>query len=86
MLVLDGHESHESVEFQDYYKSHNIVTLGLPAHSSHLTQPLNVRYFSVLKRIYGREIKGFIKAHIYYITKVEFFLAFYIAYKRLITT
>jgi DDE superfamily endonuclease len=54
ILVLDGHESYESVEFQDYYKSHNIVTLGLPAHSSHLTQPLDVGYFSVLKRIYGR--------------------------------
>ena len=84
MLVLDRHESHESVEFQDYCKSHNIVTLGLPAHSSHLTQPLDVRCFSVLKRIYGREIKGFIKAYIYYITKVEFLIAFKVVYLRLI--
>ena len=37
MLVLDGHESHESIEFQDYYKSHNIIALGLPPYSSHLT-------------------------------------------------
>ena len=85
MLVLDGHESHESVEFQDYCKSHNIVTLGLPAHSSHLTQPLDVGCFSVLKRMYGREIEGFIKAHIHYITKVEFLTAFKAAYPRSIT-
>jgi hypothetical protein len=85
MLVLDGHESHESVEFQDYYKAYNIITLGLPAYSSYLTQPLNIRCFSVLKRIYGREIKGFIKAYIHYITKVEFLIAFKAAYPRLIT-
>jgi hypothetical protein len=51
MLVLDRHESHESVEFQEYCKSHNIITLGLPPHFSHLTQPLDVGCFSVLKRI-----------------------------------
>jgi hypothetical protein len=37
MLVLDRHKSYESVEFQDYYKSYNIITLGLPAYSSYLT-------------------------------------------------
>ena len=76
MLVLDGHESHESAEFQEYCKTHNIITLGLPPHSSHLTQPLDVGCFSVLKRAYGRQIEIFIKAHINHITKVEFFLAF----------
>jgi hypothetical protein len=85
MLVLDGHESHESVEFQDYCKIHNIVTLGLPPHSSHLTQPLDVGCFSVLKRAYGRQIETFIKAHINHITKVEFFLAFTAAYKESMT-
>ncbi len=85
MLVLDGHKSYESIEFQDYYKSYNIITLRLPPYSSYLTQLLNVGYFSILKQIYGREIEGFIKAHIYYITKVEFLTAFKAAYPRLIT-
>ena len=31
--------------------------------------------------MYRRQIKTFIKAYINYITKVEFFLAFYVAYK-----
>ena len=85
MLVLDGHESHESAEFQEYCKSHDIITLGLPPHSSHLTQPLDVGCFSVLKRAYGRQIETFIKAHINHITKVEFFVAFKAAYMESMT-
>jgi DDE superfamily endonuclease len=85
MLILDGHKSHESAEFQEYCKAHNIITLYLPPHSSHLTQPLDVRCFSVLKRVYSREIETFIKAHINHITKVEFFLAFKAAYSASMT-
>jgi len=85
MLVLDGHESHESAVFQDYCKNHNIITLCLPAHSSHLTQPLDVGCYSVLKRLYSREIEVFIKAHINHITKVEFFIAFHAAYMATMT-
>ena len=80
MLVLDGHESHESAVFQEYCKDHNIITVWLPPHSSHLAQPLDVGCFSVLKRAYGHQIETFIKAHINHITKVEFFLAFSAAY------
>lgn len=86
ILVLDGHESHESVAFQDYCKDKKIITLCLPPHSSHFTQPLDVGCFSVLKRMYGHQIEGFIKAYINHITKVEFFLAFHAAYNQSITT
>jgi hypothetical protein len=85
MLVLDGHECHDSVEFQEYCKSHNIITLGLPPHSSHLTQPLDVGCFATLKRKYGRQIEGFMKAYINHITKVEFLMAFKQAYQQSIT-
>ena len=81
MLVLDGHESHQSVDFETYCKDHNIIPICLPPHSSHITQPLDVGFFSVLKRAYGREINTFIRAHINNITKVEFFLALHAAYK-----
>jgi hypothetical protein len=80
MIVLDGHESHQSAEFNKYCDNNNIITICLPAHSSHLTQPLDVGCFSVLKRMYGREIEHFVRAHINHITKVEFFLAFKAAY------
>jgi hypothetical protein len=84
ILVLDKYKNHESAEFQEYYKVYNIITLGLPPYSFYLTQPLDIRCFSVLKQAYGRQIETFIKTYINYITKVEFFLAFIIIYKELI--
>jgi hypothetical protein len=82
MLVLDGHESHVNAEFEDYCKENNIITICLPSHSSHLTQPLDVGCYSVLKKMYGAEIELFIKARITHITKPEFFLAFRAAFYR----
>ena len=80
MLILNKHKSYKSAEFQEYYKTHNIITLYLSPHSSYLTQPLDIRCFSILKRAYSFQIKTFIKAYINYITKVKFFLAFKAAY------
>ena len=85
MVVLDGHESHLSAQFDQFCKENKIITLCLPAHSSHLTQPLDVGCFSVLKRAYGRELEAFIKAHINHITKTEFFIAFKAAHFNTIT-
>ena len=85
MLVLDGHESHVNVQFEDYCKEKNIITLCLPPHSSHLTQPLDVGCFSVLKKTYGAEIEHFIKAQITHIAKPDFFVAFKAAFHRTFT-
>ena len=68
--------------FEEYCKFYNIVTISLPSHFSHLLQLLDVRCFSVLKRRYSQEIEVFIKAHINYITKVKFFVAFQKAYYK----
>jgi hypothetical protein len=85
MLILDGHESHVSAEFEDYCKKNCIITLCLPAHSSHLTQPLDVGCFSTLKRVYGRKLEDLIRAHITHITKLEFLVAFKSAHFKAIT-
>jgi DDE superfamily endonuclease len=85
MLVLDGHGSHQSVGFEDFCKHNNIIPICLPPHSSHLTQPLDVGFFSPLKKAYGKEIGIFIRAHINHITKVKFFLAFHAAYNASIS-
>ncbi|KAF1925377.1 DDE-domain-containing protein, partial [Didymella exigua CBS 183.55] len=58
LLVLDGHESHHSLEFQELCKENNIYTLCMPPHSSHLLQPLDVGCFSLLKRAYSREVES----------------------------
>jgi len=80
MIVLDGHESHLSIPFEEYCKENKIITICLPAHSSHLTQPLDVGCFSVLKRLYGKQLEIFIRAHINHIMKPEFFIAFVAAH------
>ena len=40
LLILDGHGSHHSTEFEIFCQDHNIITLCMPAHSSHILQPL----------------------------------------------
>jgi hypothetical protein len=75
-LILDGHESHHSDEFEEYCKENNIITLCMPPHSSHLLQPLDVGCFSPLKKAYGRHIEDMMRAQITHITKDDFFPAF----------
>jgi hypothetical protein len=76
LLILDGHESHHSDEFEEYCKEQNIITLCMPAHSSHILQPLDVGCFSPLKKAYGRKIEDMMRSHIIHITKDDFFPAF----------
>ena len=76
LLVLDGHESHHSTEFEQYCQENNIITLCMPAHSSHILQPLDVGCFSPLKRAYGRQIEELVRCNITHITKVEFLSGF----------
>ena len=85
MLVLDGHESHVNAEFDEYCKENNIISLCLPAHSSHLTQPLDVGVFGLLKKAYSTEISHLARANITYITKDDFFPAFRTAFKKVFT-
>lgn len=50
LLIIDGHESHHSADFEAYCKENNIITLYIPPHSSHLLQPLNIGCFRPLKK------------------------------------
>jgi hypothetical protein len=86
LLILDGHESHHSLDFQELCKENNIYTLCMPPHSSHLLQPLDVGCFSPLKRAYSREIEALIRHHINHITKLEFLPAFKAAFARSFTS
>ncbi|KAK7928782.1 hypothetical protein PG985_005780 [Apiospora marii] len=76
LLVLDGHESHHSTAFELYCKENSIITLCMPAHSSHKLQPLDVGCFRALKRSYGKEIEDLMRAHITHISKEDFLPAF----------
>jgi hypothetical protein len=72
MLVLDGHGSHISPEFDRYCIQNKIIPVCMPPHSSHLLQPLDVTCFSVLKRAYGAQIQGKLRQNIHHIDKFEF--------------
>ena len=85
LLILDGHKSHHSAEFEAYCKENMIITLCMPSHSSHLLQPLDVGCFGPLKIAYGREIEHLIKCSITHISKTEFLHAFYTAFQATIT-
>ncbi|KAM6508252.1 hypothetical protein FALCPG4_18988 [Fusarium falciforme] len=85
LLILDGHESHHSVEFEEYCNENKIITLCMPPHSSHLLQPLNVGCFGLLKKAYGREIERLIRCSITHVSKTEFFMAFYAAFQATMT-
>ena len=85
LLILDGHESHYSMEFEEYYKANSITTLYMPAHSSHRLQPLDVFCFSVLKRFYARFIEDLMRRHQTHVAKEDFLEGLHHAFYEAIT-
>ena len=85
LLILDGHGSHSTPEFDQFCTEHSIITLCMPPHSSHLLQPLDVSCFAVLKRSYGRQIEGYIRAGLNHIDKPDFLTAYVSARNESIT-
>jgi hypothetical protein len=85
LLVIDGHESHDSLQFQQYCKDNKIITICMPPHSSHLLQPLDVGCFAPLKKAYGRQAEDLMRNRITHITKLEFLPCFKRAFDAAIT-
>jgi hypothetical protein len=57
----------------------------MPAHASHLLQPLDVGCFGPLKKAYGRQIEHLIRCNITHVSKTEFFPTFYAAFQTTMT-
>jgi hypothetical protein len=72
LLILDGHGSHLTPQFDRICAENNIIPLCMPAHSSHLLQPLDVGCFAVLKRAYGRFISDLARRGYNHIDKFDF--------------
>ncbi|EFQ94160.1 hypothetical protein PTT_08258 [Pyrenophora teres f. teres 0-1] len=72
LLILDGHSSHATPEFDQYCTENKIITLCMPAHTSHLLQPLDVSCFAPLKRAYGHEIQELARQGVYHVDKIDF--------------
>ncbi|CAG9950939.1 unnamed protein product [Clonostachys rosea f. rosea IK726] len=57
LLIVDGHGSHATPEFMWECFQNNIFLLFLPAHTSHVLQPLDLGVFSALKAAYRRHLE-----------------------------
>ncbi|KAF6525908.1 hypothetical protein HZS61_011703 [Fusarium oxysporum f. sp. conglutinans] len=86
LLILDGHGSHRTEEFLWECFNNNIYLLFLPAHSSHVLQPLDVAVFGPLKRAYRRLLLDFASvADDSHIGKITFLYTYDKARKEAIT-
>lgn len=85
LLILDGHESHHSMEFDNWCKENNIIPLSMPAHSSHKLQPLDLTCFGPLKHFYGLYVERLMRRYQTHIAKEDFFPGFLEAYTAAMT-
>jgi predicted HTH domain antitoxin len=76
LLILNGHGSHLTSEFDHICKKNRIISLCMSAHSSHLLQPLDVSVFAVLKRAYGGLVEQRMRLDFNIIKKEDFLDAY----------
>jgi len=72
LLILDGHGSHATPEFDTYCSENQIITLCMPPHTSHLLQPLDVGCFGPLKNAYSRLVQDLARQGIFHVDKSDF--------------
>ena len=61
MLLLDGHKSHVSVGLVEWAKLKNIILFILPAHTSHILQPMDVGCYGPFQQIYDADCHKFMR-------------------------
>jgi len=76
LLILDGHGSHLTPKFDEICAKNDIIPICMPAHSSHLLQPLDIGCFATLKRSYGRMVETQMRNGVNHIEKYDFLIAY----------
>ncbi|RPB11153.1 DDE-domain-containing protein, partial [Morchella conica CCBAS932] len=56
LLIYDGFDSHLDPAVVNFCWNHRIIPYCLPAHTSHISQPLDVSVFSSLQNYYSEEV------------------------------
>ena len=69
---MDGYGSYEIFKFNAICKKLNIILIYMLLHSSYLLQPLNVGFFSLLKKMYTKEFDNTFQLNINHVNKLEF--------------
>ena len=64
VLLVDGHSTHIDIEISKLCKEKGILLYCLPAHSSHITQPLDVGFYGPLKQAWKKAVANYAVDHI----------------------
>ena len=76
LLIIDGFGSHATIPFFELATANNIVLFCLPAHSTHLTQPLDVGDFQPYMHYHAEAVDHAVRMGDREFGKLEFLAAF----------
>lgn len=85
LFKFDKYRNYRIAELGEFCHQNQILTLCMPAYSSHVLKPLDVSCFAPLKQAFGHQILSKIRLRNIHLTKSKFFPAFYIAHKQAMT-
>jgi DDE superfamily endonuclease len=84
LFILDGHESHCTLEFIKYAVEKKILLLILPPHTTHILQPLDVAIFQPLAKYYSSEVGQHSHEKHYWLEKEDFITYYHNARKKVL--
>lgn len=76
LLVIDGFNTHESLEVMTFCFQNNIVLCRQPSHTTHITQPCDVGVFSPLKTAYREQVDFLYRGGAETVNKAHFTLLY----------
>ena len=59
ILLVDGHSTHIDIQITKFCQGNQIILYCLPAHTSHIVQPLDVAFFRPLKVNWRKAVKAY---------------------------
>lgn len=59
LLIIDGYGSHVQFKTLKLFRDNHIIVVALPAHASHVQQPLGISVFYSYKSLLQREVHAF---------------------------
>jgi hypothetical protein len=75
-LILDGHGSYLTPQFDQICAENDIIPIYILAHSSYLLQPLDIGCFGVLKRAYSKVVEAQARLNRVRLDKTDFLEAY----------
>ena len=83
LLILDGHESHKTLQATDFAHDNWLTVISLPPHASHRMQPLDRALFESLKSGYSKAVNNWMLSNRgRRLTQFDIVPLFATAYKR----